>query len=368
MSSWYCQIDGEISGPLSVDELQYLKHRGKLSVDTRVSDGINGPWVNAGSVTEIFPLGWGPEGLVQSGVVERRAIADAETGATSGLAAQSSEPTTGESVEMSESDAQRDETRERILIAICILVGVVLLLLLLLLLPLIPFGGSEGMAANPGSGPQQGSGMGATKTVAEKPSQPTDQGGDEEAGEDVVFEAEISDEQSVATASGGDRPPPEQEPPPMAIFQIQDFDNSSQGESGGGLGDFRDRLDREGGQSGEVQITLIWNNSNDLDLHVICPSREEINFNHKRSQCNGSLDVDMNASGRQSREPVENVFWPDGKAPNGQYRVFVKHYENKGPRDPTRFEVAVKYGGTVKKFNGSISWNQVKAIHTFEVD
>lgn len=369
MSSWYCQLDGEISGPLSVDELHYLKHRGKLSVDTLVRDGTHGPWVNAGSVADIFPLGWGPEGLTQSGVIERRALADVEASTKLSLATQSSEPITGERLEVSASDAQADETRERILIATCILAGILLLLLLLLLLNLL--GGSEGRVADHGGGAQQGSGMGVTDTAADQQNQPTDQGSDD-AGEQVVFEGEIADERAVESASNGERPPAEEEPPPTAIFQIQDFDNTAPGdplgEVGGGLGDFRERLDREGGQSGEVQITLIWNNSNDLDLHVICPSGEEINFNHKRSQCNGSLDVDMNASGRQSLEPVENVFWPDSGAPIGQYRVFVKHYENKGAQDPTQFEVAVRYGGTVKKFSGSVRWNQVKAIHTFEVD
>jgi hypothetical protein len=139
------------------------------------------------------------------------------------------------------------------------------------------------------------------------------------------------------------------------------------GGGGGGLGDFKNRLDREGGQTGEVQITLIWNNVNDLDLHVICPSGEEVFFSHKRSRCGGELDVDMNAGGRMSNEPVENVFWPEQGAPPGEYQVFVNHYRNNDRRDPTKFEVAIKHGGRTKKFSGRISYGQPrKLIHKFQ--
>ena len=69
-----------------------------------------------------------------------------------------------------------------------------------------------------------------------------------------------------------------------------------------------ERLEREGGASGEVQISLAWNDFNDLDLHLFCPSGERIYFNNKRSDCGGELDVDMNVR-PVSNTPVENVVW-----------------------------------------------------------
>ena len=74
---------------------------------------------------------------------------------------------------------------------------------------------------------------------------------------------------------------------------------------GGGL---THRLKREGAQKGIVQISLMWNNFNDLDLHVVCPSSERIHGGNRVSQCGGELDVDMNVR-PQSKRPVENVVW-----------------------------------------------------------
>eukprot|EP00966_Prymnesium_polylepis_P151415 3499017-Prymnesium_polylepis.1 len=63
------------------------------------------------------------------------------------------------------------------------------------------------------------------------------------------------------------------------------------------------RLDRESAtESEELQVSLIWNDIADLDLHVITPRKEEIYYGHKESKCGGWLDVDMNVRG-ESMEP-----------------------------------------------------------------
>jgi len=121
--------------------------------------------------------------------------------------------------------------------------------------------------------------------------------------------------------------------------------------------EFRSRLQREGAQTGDVQFSLAWDNYNDLDLHVFCPSGERIYFGHRRSACGGELDVDMNVS-PTSTSPVENVFWPPGGAPAGTYRVLVHHYNNHGRpgcADPSRYRVATKLMGEVREYTGSVS-------------
>src|SRR5687767_6359581 len=40
--------------------------------------------------------------------------------------------------------------------------------------------------------------------------------------------------------------------------------------------EFQDRLKAAGAQTGDIQISLIWFNSNDLDLHCVDPSGFEI--------------------------------------------------------------------------------------------
>ena len=119
--------------------------------------------------------------------------------------------------------------------------------------------------------------------------------------------------------------------------------------SGGPQG-MDDLVRAKNGQSGDVQITLFWENKNDLDLHVFAPSGEEIYFGHSTSRCGGKLDVDMNAGGyaNASTPAVENIHWPNGQAPAGNYRVVVHHFRNQGQpdtADPTRFRVRVLVRG-----------------------
>lgn len=117
-----------------------------------------------------------------------------------------------------------------------------------------------------------------------------------------------------------------------------------------------ERLQREGAQSGELQVSLAWDGPADLDLHVVCPNGEKI-YHSLRSGCGGTLDVDMNSqTGKKSTTPVENVFWPDGKAAEGRYRVVVVLYNRNGDnREPIPFEVRIKNGTAVRTVPGSTS-------------
>lgn len=118
-------------------------------------------------------------------------------------------------------------------------------------------------------------------------------------------------------------------------------------------------LEGKKAKGGEVQISLMWHNKNDLDLHVIAPSGERIYFNNRKSKCQGELDVDMNQGGYQSAvaEAAENIAWPAGQAPRGHYKIIVKHFSNQGmpdTRDPTRFSVRVRVRGEERWFHNEV--------------
>ncbi len=128
------------------------------------------------------------------------------------------------------------------------------------------------------------------------------------------------------------------------------------------------RLDAAGAKSGEIEIGLIWENSNDLDLHVVEPNGERIYFGHPISRSDGELDVDRNAGCTQNvtDKPVEHVVWPPGRAPKGAYQILVHHFANCGTKDPTPFTVELVTGGKRTTFSGSVSdGDDAAPVHSF---
>lgn len=119
--------------------------------------------------------------------------------------------------------------------------------------------------------------------------------------------------------------------------------------------DLDQRLEREGGKSGKVQISLAWDDFNDLDLHLFCPSGERIYFNNKTSECGGELDVDMNVK-PVSDSPVENVVWTKNP-PKGRYKVgvhFYKHHRKKKTKRKTKYRIRVSIFGKIQEYSGTI--------------
>jgi Ca-activated chloride channel family protein len=118
--------------------------------------------------------------------------------------------------------------------------------------------------------------------------------------------------------------------------------------------EFSARLAQSNARTGDIRISLMWNNRNDLDLHVVTPAGEEINFNNPQDSNGGRLDTDRNLYGETLR-PVENVYWPENAAAPGNYRVFVRNYANNEPGIyATPFQVEIKNGKEYLYFEGSI--------------
>jgi len=129
--------------------------------------------------------------------------------------------------------------------------------------------------------------------------------------------------------------------------------------------DMDERLEREGGKSGAVQVSLAWDDYNDLDLHLFCPSGERIYFNNKESECGGELDVDMNVK-PVSNNAVENVVWTKNP-PKGTYKVgvhFYKHHRKRRTKKKTKYRLRVSIYGKVQEYSSIIKYGTAMQMAT----
>jgi len=108
---------------------------------------------------------------------------------------------------------------------------------------------------------------------------------------------------------------------------------------------------------GDVQITLTWNTTADLDLHVIDPNGERIAYFSPASSSGGMLDVDdVDGFG------PENIFWQQQQSPEGTYQVEVNHFAGESP---SSFTVLVQALGQTRQYTGTISGGEFISIVTF---
>ncbi len=140
------------------------------------------------------------------------------------------------------------------------------------------------------------------------------------------------------------------DPTAGALFK---WDNNFSWSYVGELADsIRERVKKAGGNvTGDLCCRLSWSNYDDLDLHMHEPDGEHIYYGHRRSDSTGGrLDVDMNASSGQTREPVENIFYGDRhKMREGTYTLSVHQYTRRESTD-IGFEVEIDYLGTLHHF------------------
>lgn len=105
---------------------------------------------------------------------------------------------------------------------------------------------------------------------------------------------------------------------------------------------------------GDVKITLTFPPYHDLDLHVIEPSGFELSYLNPSSPSGGRLDLDSGSNCVPSVASAENIFWPTGAAPVGEYRVIVHAFEQCDP-GTIDFTVRVENGGLVETFHRSFA-------------
>lgn len=107
----------------------------------------------------------------------------------------------------------------------------------------------------------------------------------------------------------------------------------------------------------ETSISLTWNNTNDLDLYLVCPDGVRVPLQQVR--CGARHKVDMNRTGEESKavsDPVEYIRWEDGPPEPGTYRVEVEYFSWRQPSEvATDFTVTMRRNGKKTEFHGKTS-------------
>ena len=62
----------------------------------------------------------------------------------------------------------------------------------------------------------------------------------------------------------------------------------------------------------------------------------------------------MNVEYPSSRNPIENIFWPTGGAPQGTYNVYVTYYRKHENVQEVPYKVTVKYGSKTEVYEGTL--------------
>jgi hypothetical protein len=103
--------------------------------------------------------------------------------------------------------------------------------------------------------------------------------------------------------------------------------------------------------TGDISFRLLWTGEADLDLYVVSPLDERIDFVRRTSPSGGMLDVDCNVrtviETNICSEPMENIFWPKGTAPAGEYRFWTFISDAHGLKDTDVYKVEVRNGRKV---------------------
>jgi hypothetical protein len=107
--------------------------------------------------------------------------------------------------------------------------------------------------------------------------------------------------------------------------------------------------------TGDVQVSVSWDSSSDVDLYVVDPAGEEIYYGNRRSASGGELDLDSNAACHGPDVQNENITWPEDSAPRGEYTVRVNYWDSCG-ESRTNWVVTVQVRGqAARTYTGSFT-------------
>lgn len=112
-----------------------------------------------------------------------------------------------------------------------------------------------------------------------------------------------------------------------------------------------------------MRVSLHWFNYDDLDLHCILPSGEEIYYGNKK----GLLDVDMNAGLSKTRDPVENLSFTKNILKDGIYKFFVNQYSRRESIN-VGFEIEFEFDKKVKNYVYSSMLKDDNIVNCLDVE
>jgi hypothetical protein len=135
--------------------------------------------------------------------------------------------------------------------------------------------------------------------------------------------------------------------------------------------DIGNRLALAGAKTGDIQISIAWNTTDDIDLHVGFNNgagvTSHISWMNRFGHAGGMLDVDMNANPtRLVNKPVENVFWPKGGAPYGEFIVSIHNFRNWSGLAAVPVMVVIVHEGKTTTYQSTVTTNNTKEIVRFK--
>ena len=105
--------------------------------------------------------------------------------------------------------------------------------------------------------------------------------------------------------------------------------------------------------TGDMQISVSWTGASDVDLRVTDPAGELVYFDNPTSESGGTLDLDSNASCTIDGVNSENVVWPAGHAPHGDYHVTLVYHDDCGVERSDYVVTVARAGHETETVTGS---------------
>jgi hypothetical protein len=133
------------------------------------------------------------------------------------------------------------------------------------------------------------------------------------------------------------------------------------------------RLRSAGARTGDIQVSLVWNNLNDIDLWIERQlgrqEQESVGWSRRMCKSGGWLDIDANCREvMQVTNPVENIFWPYKQGRSGKYTVYIHFFRQWDRQNVTPVQVRIKVGDKVMHKTAVLrQQGEFRRVHEFTV-
>lgn len=107
--------------------------------------------------------------------------------------------------------------------------------------------------------------------------------------------------------------------------------------------------------TGDVQVSVSWDVDSDVDLYVADPAQDTVFFGRDSVASGGRLDLDSNPACQLDHRRQENITWPSGQAPSGQYLVFVNLYADCDQQRSNYTVTVQRKGHDPETFSGTLN-------------